>query len=183
MLQANAEQAVRELLRDFSKSQNLKEVDTVSAEEHMDDGTPIRLAVTIDRRDGSALLDFEGVLCVMRTLRSLVLCMLCMLCCLIEGAGHAGLLLTVLGMFRSGSCTEHSYLACMKKMVGMCACSPQACLMRACMRACCTSCRLSLFQCHGKSQSHTNTFSVFVGCLAEFYPVSASHCMTCQSNT
>ncbi|KAL3135323.1 hypothetical protein ABBQ32_007517 [Trebouxia sp. C0010 RCD-2024] len=59
-IQANAEQAVRELLRDFSKSQNLREVDTVSAEEHMDDGTPIHLAVTIDRRDGSALLDFEG---------------------------------------------------------------------------------------------------------------------------
>ena len=64
-LQANAEQAVRELLRDFSTSQGLKEVDTVSAEEHMDDGTPIRLAVTIDRKDGSALLDFEGVLCML----------------------------------------------------------------------------------------------------------------------
>ena len=62
ILQANAEQAVQELLRDFSKSQGLKEVDTVSAEEHMDDGTPIRLAVTIDRADGSALLDFEGML-------------------------------------------------------------------------------------------------------------------------
>ena len=77
-LQANAEQAVRELLRDFSTSQGLKEVDTVSAEEHMDDGTPIRLAVTIDRKDGSALLDFEGMLC-----------MLCMLCCLRQSAGHA----------------------------------------------------------------------------------------------
>lgn len=71
-MQANAEQAVRELLRDFSKSQNLKEVDTVSAEEHMDDGTPIHLAVTIDRRDGSALLDFEGLLCMMRMLSSLM---------------------------------------------------------------------------------------------------------------
>lgn len=69
VLQDNAEQAVRELLRDFSTSQGLKEVDTVCAEEHMDDGTPIRLAVTIDRTDGSALLDFEGMLC-----------MLCMLC-------------------------------------------------------------------------------------------------------
>jgi N-methylhydantoinase B/oxoprolinase/acetone carboxylase alpha subunit len=26
----------------------------------MDDGTPIKLAVTIDRRDGSAIFDFEG---------------------------------------------------------------------------------------------------------------------------
>ncbi|DBA91131.1 hypothetical protein WJX77_000744 [Trebouxia sp. C0004] len=59
-IQANAEQAVRQLLRDFSKDQGLKEIDTVSAEEHMDDGTPIRLAVTIDRKEGSALLDFEG---------------------------------------------------------------------------------------------------------------------------
>ena len=61
-VQANAEQAVRQLLVDFSKEQGLKEVDTVWAEEHMDDGTPIRLAVTIDRRQGSALLDFEGAL-------------------------------------------------------------------------------------------------------------------------
>ena len=65
LLQANAEQAVRELLTGFSQEQGLKEVDTVSAEEYMDDGTPIRLAVTIDRRDGSALLDFEGMLCML----------------------------------------------------------------------------------------------------------------------
>ena len=62
IMQSNAEQAVRQLLRDFSKDQGLKEIDTVSAEEHMDDGTPIRLAVTIDRNEGSALLDFEGML-------------------------------------------------------------------------------------------------------------------------
>ena len=59
-MQSNAEQAVRELLIGFSKDQGLKEIDTVSAEEHMDDGTPIRLAVTINRKEGSALLDFEG---------------------------------------------------------------------------------------------------------------------------
>lgn len=53
---------MRQLLRDFSKDQGLKEIDTVSAEEHMDDGTLIRLAVTIDRNEGSALLDFEGML-------------------------------------------------------------------------------------------------------------------------
>ena len=50
----------------------------MSAEEQMDDGTPIRLAVTIDRKDGSALLDFEGMLCM--------LCMLGVLCCLVQGA-------------------------------------------------------------------------------------------------
>lgn len=33
---------------------------TVSAEDFMDDGTPIRLAVTVDRTTRSALFDFEG---------------------------------------------------------------------------------------------------------------------------
>ncbi len=79
--QANAEQAVRQLLRDFSEDQGLKEVDTVSAEEHMDDGTPIRLAVTIDRKEGSALLDFEGGL--------ITLCTLCMLRVLLLAPLHA----------------------------------------------------------------------------------------------
>lgn len=32
----------------------------MSTEDQMDDGTPIRLAVTVDRRDGSAVFDFEG---------------------------------------------------------------------------------------------------------------------------
>ena len=32
----------------------------MSAEDFMDDGTPIRLAVTIDRSSKSALFDFEG---------------------------------------------------------------------------------------------------------------------------
>ena len=36
------------------------EVGTVAAEDTMDDGTPICLAVTIDRSDGSAVFDFEG---------------------------------------------------------------------------------------------------------------------------
>jgi len=38
----------------------MQEVDTVSAEDFLDDGTPIRLAVTIDRKHGSAVFDFEG---------------------------------------------------------------------------------------------------------------------------
>ena len=63
MLQANAEQAVRELLIGFSKDQGLKNIDSVSTEERMDDGTPIRLSITIDRNIGSALFDFEGALC------------------------------------------------------------------------------------------------------------------------
>jgi 5-oxoprolinase (ATP-hydrolysing) len=40
--------------------QGLPEVGTVSAEDQMDDGSPICLAVTIDRGDGSATFDFTG---------------------------------------------------------------------------------------------------------------------------
>ena len=40
--------------------QGLPEVGTVVAGDVMDDGSPIRLTVTIDRRDGTALFDFEG---------------------------------------------------------------------------------------------------------------------------
>jgi N-methylhydantoinase B/oxoprolinase/acetone carboxylase alpha subunit len=36
------------------------QVGTISAEDTMDDGSPIKLAVTIDRSDGSAVFDFEG---------------------------------------------------------------------------------------------------------------------------
>ena len=36
------------------------QVGTVSAEDFMDDGTPIRLAVTIDRSSRSATFDFGG---------------------------------------------------------------------------------------------------------------------------
>jgi N-methylhydantoinase B/oxoprolinase/acetone carboxylase alpha subunit len=48
------------MLVSFSQQQGLPEVGTVATADQMDDGTPIRLAVTIDRRDGSALFDFEG---------------------------------------------------------------------------------------------------------------------------
>ncbi|PSC69547.1 5-oxoprolinase isoform B [Micractinium conductrix] len=59
-IQANAEAAVREMLVAYSRDQGLPEVGTVTAGDQMDDGTPIRLAVTVDRRDGSAVFDFEG---------------------------------------------------------------------------------------------------------------------------
>lgn len=58
--QENAEQAVREMLQQFSEGAGLPQVGTVTAEDFMDDGSPIRLAVTIDRSDGSAVFDFEG---------------------------------------------------------------------------------------------------------------------------
>jgi 5-oxoprolinase (ATP-hydrolysing) len=38
----------------------MAEVDTVRAVDYLDDGSPIALALTIDRRDGSAALDFAG---------------------------------------------------------------------------------------------------------------------------
>eukprot|EP00775_Hariotina_reticulata_P006718 gene6718-6939_t len=59
-IQANAEDAVREMLCEFSKSQGLPEVGTVTAEDQLDDGSPIRLAITINRGDGSATFDFSG---------------------------------------------------------------------------------------------------------------------------
>lgn len=48
------------MLRDLSVREGLEEVDTLTAVDFMDDGTPIRLALTIDRRDGSAVFDFTG---------------------------------------------------------------------------------------------------------------------------
>jgi hypothetical protein len=61
LLQDNAEQAVRGMLQAFSRDAGLSEVATVTAEDIMDDGTPICLAITVDRRDGSAVFDFAGV--------------------------------------------------------------------------------------------------------------------------
>ena len=43
LLQANAEDAVRQMLIEFSERQNLPEVGTVVSEDQMDDGTPIRV--------------------------------------------------------------------------------------------------------------------------------------------
>lgn len=59
-IQANAERAVRAMLATFSRRQGLRPVGTVEAEDFMDDGTPIRLAVTIDRERGAAVFDFSG---------------------------------------------------------------------------------------------------------------------------
>ena len=58
-IRVNAERAVREMLRDFSKKMNLLPVDTVMAEDCLDDGSPIRLKLTIDRDEGSAVFDFS----------------------------------------------------------------------------------------------------------------------------
>lgn len=56
----NAAEAVKSLLYGFSLENGLKEVDTLTNTEYMDDGTPIRLALTIDRPQRQAIFDFSG---------------------------------------------------------------------------------------------------------------------------
>lgn len=59
-IQQVAEDSVRSMLKEFSSKEGLKERDTVFAEDFMDDGSVIKLAVTIDRSTGSAIFDFAG---------------------------------------------------------------------------------------------------------------------------
>ena len=59
-IQDNAEQAVRRMLVDFSLARGLDEVDQVTAEDYMDDGSKIQLEITIDRTSASAIFDFQG---------------------------------------------------------------------------------------------------------------------------
>lgn len=56
-IQDNAELSVRNLLRDVSKR---FEGQDLSAMDHMDDGSPIKLKVTIDADKGEAVFDFTG---------------------------------------------------------------------------------------------------------------------------
>ncbi|KAJ3153725.1 hypothetical protein HDU86_005057 [Geranomyces michiganensis] len=55
-IRANAEGAVRTLLKDVAKQRGR----TLVAKDHMDDGTPICVKVTIDETLGEATFDFEG---------------------------------------------------------------------------------------------------------------------------
>jgi 5-oxoprolinase (ATP-hydrolysing) len=59
-VQDAAETAVRNRLKELSRSKGLQERDTVRAVDYLDDGSPIALALTIDRTDGSAAFDFAG---------------------------------------------------------------------------------------------------------------------------
>ena len=59
-VQDAAEAAVRERLKELSLANGMAEVDTVRAVDYLDDGSPIALALTIDRRIGSAQFDFAG---------------------------------------------------------------------------------------------------------------------------
>ncbi|CAG8290365.1 unnamed protein product [Penicillium nalgiovense] len=56
-IQATAESAVRNLLKELYQKFNGQPLESV---DYMDDGTPIRLKVTIDGTNGSAVFDFEG---------------------------------------------------------------------------------------------------------------------------
>ena len=44
----------------ISENRGLKEVESLSSLDYMDDGSVIKLKITIDRRDGSAVFDFSG---------------------------------------------------------------------------------------------------------------------------
>lgn len=60
-IQSNAELAVRDMLRDFARRTRQKTGSLeVEAEDFMDDGTPIRLHVKINEKEGSAVFDFTG---------------------------------------------------------------------------------------------------------------------------
>ncbi|XP_027713466.1 5-oxoprolinase isoform X2 [Vombatus ursinus] len=60
-IQANAELAVRDMLRNFGGARQAQGLPLeVSAEDHMDDGSPIRLLVKINPVQGSAIFDFSG---------------------------------------------------------------------------------------------------------------------------
>ncbi|KAI9319331.1 Hydantoinase B/oxoprolinase-domain-containing protein [Dichotomocladium elegans] len=56
-IRANAESAVRELLKDVGQQHK---GEALTAVDYMDDGTPIRLKITIDEATGNAVFDFDG---------------------------------------------------------------------------------------------------------------------------
>lgn len=56
-IQDSAELATRNLFKNLSKQFHRN---AISAIDHMDDGTPIQLKVTIDKDTGSATFDFTG---------------------------------------------------------------------------------------------------------------------------
>lgn len=56
-IQATAETAVRSLLKELYNKSNGQPLESI---DYMDDGTPIKLKITIDGNDGSAVFDFDG---------------------------------------------------------------------------------------------------------------------------
>ncbi|RDX54504.1 Hydantoinase B/oxoprolinase [Lentinus brumalis] len=62
-IRANAESSVRNLLRDVVKRAGSNVLEAI---DYLDDGSPIKLKVEIDEKEGSAVLDFEGTGCEIR---------------------------------------------------------------------------------------------------------------------
>ena len=48
------------MLVEISLKNKMKEVDTIKEVDYMDDGSPIQLELTIDRKKRSAFFDFSG---------------------------------------------------------------------------------------------------------------------------
>jgi len=59
-VQRNAEEAVREMLVSISLQHQLAPIDSLFAEDFMDDGSRIALKITIDRTSATAVFDFTG---------------------------------------------------------------------------------------------------------------------------
>jgi 5-oxoprolinase (ATP-hydrolysing) len=59
-LQDNAEMSVAQVLVAIGRSRKMATVDTLEAEDHLDDGSLIRLKLTIDQKAGGAVFDFSG---------------------------------------------------------------------------------------------------------------------------
>lgn len=59
-IQGNAEASVRTMLKSFCSKRGLEKGSSVTAEDQLDDGSPIKLTVTLDPDEGSAIFDFEG---------------------------------------------------------------------------------------------------------------------------
>uniref|UniRef100_A0A1B0GQ01 Hydantoinase B/oxoprolinase domain-containing protein n=1 Tax=Phlebotomus papatasi TaxID=29031 RepID=A0A1B0GQ01_PHLPP len=57
-IQANAELAVSDMLKEIARKTPKGEI--LEAEERMDDGSPIKLRISIDEKEGSAVCDFTG---------------------------------------------------------------------------------------------------------------------------
>jgi 5-oxoprolinase (ATP-hydrolysing) len=60
-IQRNAEEAVRDTLREIARQRQLPaDGGNLIASDYMDDGTEIKLCITIDVKQGSAVFDFTG---------------------------------------------------------------------------------------------------------------------------
>eukprot|EP00056_Hartaetosiga_gracilis_P003386 m.63374 g.63374 ORF g.63374 m.63374 type:complete len:1263 (+) comp11434_c0_seq3:73-3861(+) len=63
-IQENAEVAVRNMLRKVAQETEEEfHTDTLTCTDYLDDGTPISLKVTLDKKEGTAVFDFEGTGC------------------------------------------------------------------------------------------------------------------------